>query len=115
MWDDTPGYSLEDVWVHKLAAPDIELVENCYLASISPTLVASNELFLQFENPTEELLDLIIYDAAGKEVANYPNLDFNYRREVTLQLPEGLNNGIYFLSIRGCTSEKNVQKFIKMN
>lgn len=115
LWGDTPGYSIQDCWVHKLAAPDIELVESCNLATISPTLVFSNELFLKFENPTEELLDMKIYDAAGREVASYPNHDFNYSREVTLQLPRYLNNGLYFLSIRGCTTEKSVQKFIKLN
>ncbi len=112
-YGDTPHYGSLDIWLHKLAPPGIEIVESCEILNLSPNPLGSNILTLQFENPTEEFLDVEIFDAQGKLIASYLDIDFSFQREVQINLPMDLGNGLYFLKMNGCNGQKRVRKFVK--
>lgn len=81
--------------------------------TIQPNPVANDLLRLRFEATHQERLALRIFDAAGRLVADYPNLSVTMP-EQTFDWPiTGLASGIYHLQVMGQRFGKETRSFMK--
>ncbi len=105
---------IADIWIVKLAPEDVQIVEFCNPVRLFPNPVSENPLVIEFENPSIEPPVVEIYDTAGRLIWAYQKEPIGFNRQLTLDLPFGLSNGIYFLKVTDCSDKPAWLKFVKV-
>lgn len=83
-----------------------------FKSSLSPN-PSSNKVWLQWETPTAQGMDIVLLDCTGRQVQHYPSAGNRLQGVQNLELDvQGLASGLYFVQLLGETGTQ-VLKLVK--